>query len=365
MTGQSQFKGRATVRSRVKDRAFPFTPPIALLLLIFYTPPMQLSTESSNARIDIIRTASLIALIGNAILATLKIVVGNLAGSLAVVGDGIDSSTDVAIAIMSLFVAGIISRPADQGHPWGRRSGGNHGHYHPGVYSFFAGGQLILNALDTILSKKEIPIPSTPALIVTIGSIIGKVALAYSQFFLGKKASSAMLTANGKNMLGDVMISSGVLLGVGASILFRVGLIDSIVAVFVGIWVIKTSIGIFLEVNVELMDGTDDTGPYSIVFEAVRSIKGAGNPHRTRMRKIAGLWDIDIDIEVDPHLTVREAHRIATEVERAIKFTVDGVYDIMVHVEPAGEGENHNEGYGLSEAGISEAGISEKNPKTL
>jgi len=72
------------------------------------------------------------------------------------------------------------------------------------------------------------------------------------------------------------------------------------------------------------------------------------------MRKIAGLWDIDIDIEVDPHLTVREAHHIATEVERAIKATVDGVYDIMVHVEPAGEGENHNEGYGLSEAGIAE-----------
>lgn len=346
---------------------------------------MQVSTDSSNSRIDIIRTASLIALIGNAILATLKIVVGNLAGSLAVVGDGIDSSTDVAIAIMSLFVAGIISRPADQGHPWGHGRAETMATTILAFILFFAGGQLILNALDTILSKKEIPIPAAPALMVTIGSIAGKVALAYSQFFLGKKASSAMLTANGKNMLTDVMISSGVLLGVGASILFRVGLIDSIVAVAVGIWVIKTSIGIFLEVNVELMDGTDDTGPYSMVFEAVRSIPGAGNPHRTRMRKIAGLWDIDIDIEVDSHLTIREAHHIATEVERAIKASVDGVYDIMVHVEPAGEGENHNEGYGLSEAGMSAAsgsaggmptvggsavgmstpGISEKKSKTL
>jgi divalent metal cation (Fe/Co/Zn/Cd) transporter len=65
------------------------------------------------------------------------------------------------------------------------------------------------------------------------------------------------------------------------------------------------------------------------------------------MRRIAGFWDIDMDIEVDPNLTVHEAHRIASEVERAIKERVEGVYDIMIHVEPAGNMEN--EGFGLCE----------------
>jgi divalent metal cation (Fe/Co/Zn/Cd) transporter len=70
------------------------------------------------------------------------------------------------------------------------------------------------------------------------------------------------------------------------------------------------------------------------------------------MRRIAGLWDIDLDIEVDPSLPVREAHRIATGVERAIKEQVEGVYDIMVHVEPSGEQGHKKEGYGLSEGEI-------------
>jgi divalent metal cation (Fe/Co/Zn/Cd) transporter len=100
----------------------------------------------------------------------------------------------------------------------------------------------------------------------------------------------------------------------------------------------------------ELMDGSSGSEPYRLVFEAVHTVAGAGNPHRARMRRIAGLWDIDIDIEVAPNLTVSEAHSIATKVEAAIKERVEGVYDIMVHVEPAVADQGHKkEGYGLSE----------------
>jgi len=46
-------------------------------------------------------------------------------------------------------------------------------------------------------------------------------------------------------------------------------------------------------------------------------------------------------------MTITEAHSIARKVEKAIKARVERVYDIMVHVEPAGNQEQ--EGYGLSE----------------
>jgi divalent metal cation (Fe/Co/Zn/Cd) transporter len=109
-------------------------------------------------------------------------------------------------------------------------------------------------------------------------------------------------------------------------------------------------VGIFIETNMELMDGSAEFEAYEAVFDAVHSVSGAGNPHRTRMRRIAGLWDIDIDIEVAPDLTVSTAHRIATQVEQAIKERVEGIFDIMVHVEPAGDHHrDDNEGYGLSE----------------
>lgn len=304
-------------------------------------------------RAELIRTASLIALFGNALLALLKIGAGFYAGSLAVVGDGIDSSTDVAIALMSLMVAGIIARPADAEHPWGHGRAETVATTILSFILFFAGGQLILNAAGALLSRAEVAVPGPAALVVTVFSILAKIALAWSQYHFGRLSGSSMLKANGKNMASDVVISTGVLLGLALSIFLGIGWIDAIAAVLVGLWVIKAAVGVFLEANTELMDGNADTGPYSAVFQAVRSVPGAGNPHRARMRRIAGLWDIDLDIEVQPTMTVRRAHQVACEVERAIKETVEGVYDIVVHVEPSGEGDSHeSEGFGLSEGGL-------------
>ncbi|AEJ20173.1 cation diffusion facilitator family transporter [Gracilinema caldarium DSM 7334] len=305
--------------------------------------------NATKARL--IKTASIIAMAGNALLALLKIIIGLIAGSLAVVGDGIDSSTDVFIALMSLIVAGIIAQPADAEHPWGHGRAETIATTILAFILFFAGGQLIIHALTNLFSGTSPDIPSPLALGVTLFSILGKLGLAWSQYYFGKKAGSAMLQANGKNMVGDVVISSGVLVGVGLSIVLHQGIIDPIIASLVGLWVIRSAVSIFLEANMELMDGSSDTAIYTAVFNAVRSVPGTINPHRTRMRRIAGLWDIDIDIEVDPEMKVRDAHHIANQVERAIKNSVEGVYDIVVHIEPAGEEDKHEkEQYGLRES---------------
>jgi cation diffusion facilitator family transporter len=308
---------------------------------------MSKKIEASR-RGALIKKAALIALTGNAFLAALKISAGIYADSLAVLGDGIDSSVDVLIALMSLVVAGVISRPADATHPWGHGRAETVGTAVLSYVLFFAGAQLILKSAAAFFSGAGAEVPSMPALFAAVISIAGKLFLAWTQYHLGKKADSAMLKANAKNMASDVIISLGVLAGLGFSMFFKIGAIDQAAAILVGVWVIKSAIGIFHEVNVELMDGTGGDEPYQELFQAVHTVPGAGNPHRSRMRRIAGYWDIDIDIEVDPALSVGEAHTIASRVEAAIKDRIDGVYDIMVHVEPAGE-EHKTESFGLRE----------------
>ena len=139
-------------------------------------------------------------------------------------------------------------------------------------------------------------------------------------------------------------------MGLGLSMFFNIGIIDSWVAMLVGMWVIKNAVSIFLEANTELMDGGSHKEYYRAVIEAALSVEETAKPHRVRMRRIAGFWDIDIDIEVPPNKTVIEAHWIAHKVEKAIKERVENVYDIVIHVEP--EGNLENEGYGLCEKSI-------------
>jgi len=303
--------------------------------------------QDTIVKARLIKAASLTALFGNVALAVMKIAAGIYSGSMAVIGDGIDSSVDVLIAIMTLFVARIIARPADEGHPWGHGRAETVATTLLSCILFFAGGQLVLNSGREIIFGAEREVPSMPALIVTLVSIAGKLFLAWSQHLLGKKADSPMLKANAKNMSADVLLSAGVLVGLALSMLFNIGVIDSWAAGLVGLWVIKSALGIFTEANAELMDGGSNKNFYQLVFDAANSVDKAGKPHRVRMRRIAGFWDIDIDIEVPPNLTVTQAHGIAFRVEKAIKARVENVYDIMVHVEPAGNVED--EGYGLSE----------------
>ena len=300
-----------------------------------------------NDKTRTIRVAALTALIGNAVLACLKIAAGLLAGSGALVADGVDSSADVVISAIALAVVRIISKPADTKHPWGHRRAETVATAFLSFTLFFVGAQLIINAVRKLISGQTQAVSSTLAIVITCVSIAGKSVLAWSQYRLGKRAGSAMVKANGKNMASDVLISLGVLAGLVISKLTGLARADTVIAMLIGAWIIKTATGIFLEANLELMDGNGDIEPYRAIVDAVNAVEGAATPHRARVRRIAKFWDIAFDIDVDPHCTVSEAHDIASRVEREIKLRLEDVFDVMIHIEPRGD--CADETFGLSE----------------
>ena len=175
------------------------------------------------------------------------------------------------------------------------------------------------------------------AIYVTLFSIAGKLLLASYQYKQGKKINSSLLTANAVNMRNDVVISSGVLLGLIFTFIFKLPILDSITGLIISLFIIKSSVNIFIDSNVELMDGVKDVNVYNKIFKAVEQVPGAGNPHRVRSRMIGNLYLITLDIEVDPKITITQAHEIADSVEKSIKGSIDNVYDILVHVEPTGK----------------------------
>ena len=308
--------------------------------------------DNKDNKISTIRFAAVIALAGNLVLAVLKIITGAVSNSAALVADGIDSSADVLISVIALIVVRIIAIPADTKHPWGHGRAETVATALLSFTLFFVGAQLIINTATAFFAGERRAVPSLLAIFVTLISIAGKIVLAWSQFRLGKRAGSAMIKANAKNMAADVLISVSVLVGLVVSSLTGTSYADTIIAMLIGAWIIRTAIGIFLETNLELMDGNRDIEPYRVIIDAVNIVEGASNPHRARMRRIAGFWDIDLDIDVDSKCTILEAHSIATKVEKEIKQRLENVFDIMIHVEPRGNAED--EMYGLSEDDMSE-----------
>jgi cation diffusion facilitator family transporter len=284
-----------------------------------------------------IKKASWIAMIGNALLAVMKIVTGLVAGSLAVIGDGIDSSTDVVIALITLITARILSKPPDKKYPYGYGKADTIATKALSFIIFFAGLQLLITSIKRLIEGEVTVMPSRVAIYVIVISIVGKIFLAYYQFRIGKKTDSSMLIANGKNMQNDVLISASVLIGLIFIFVLKMPILDKITALLVSFWILKVAYQIFMQTNIELMDGTKDCTIYEKIFKAIEIVEGVHNPHRVRARNIGHKLMIDIDMEVDGNLSLSEAHEISHKVEQSIKSSIHNVFDVTIHVEPLGD----------------------------
>lgn len=320
--------------------------------------PTDKNTLTQNTRTEIMRTASFIALGGNLLLCILKLTVGLITGSLAVLGDGIDTTTDVSIAVMAVLVSFVINKPSDSRYPWGRQRAETIASMVLAFIIMFAGIQLFIASINKLIQVYKgalLPMPQRIAIIVTAISIAGKLLLALNQYFLGKKAQSLMILANARNMVNDIVISSSVLIGFIISLLFHAPYFDPLVALIVSCLIIKSAVTLFIELNVELMDGNTNKQLYERLFSAVATIPEVKNPHRARIRKMANLWDIDLDIEVDGSMPVSEAHNIAEKTSLVIRQALGNVYDIVIHIEPYNS-DREGECYGLSLEDMGEIG---------
>ena len=290
---------------------------------------------------------SWISVIGNILLSLLKIVAGIISGSLAVLSDGLDSASDVFTSLVILIATPIISRPPNSKFVYGHEKAENIASTVLSFVIFLMGGQMFITSVGKIIRGGITELPSTMAIWVTVVSIAGKLLLALYQFRQGKRVNSSMLRANAVNMRNDVIISGGVLLGLGFTFLLNLPVLDPIIALLISIYIIYSAVGIFRDANVVLMDGMPDTTIYKEIISAVEKVPDASNPHRIRSSHTGNLYNIVLDIEVNGNLSLTEAHRIAQKVEDTIKASVDNIYDIVIHVEP--EGVKHcEEKYGVN-----------------
>ncbi|QRN85988.1 cation transporter [Clostridia bacterium] len=298
-----------------------------------------------HKRLQAIRRAAILAMVGNAILAVIKLAVGIATHTLSVIGDGVDSSVDILTSSVPLFASRIISREPNKEFPFGY---GRAEAMATSLLAFailYAGLQLGISSIRQLLNPVLQVEVSLIAIIVTIISIFGKSFLAFSQIKAGRKTQSNMLVANGKNMTADILISVSVLAGLLISHWTGFYGIDAVVTLLISILIIWTAISLFMESNKELMDGLDDTEIYKHIAETASSVEGVEKPHRMRVRKVGVHYMVYMDIELPATMDVARAHQISQEVERKITEQVEGIYDVLVHIEPRGNKEA--ESYGV------------------
>jgi cation diffusion facilitator family transporter len=267
-------------------------------------------------------------------LALIKIYAGLAGHSTAVVADGLESAGDVfasGVVWLGLMLAAI---PADSDHPYG------HGRVETltglliGLF-LTAGGAVISYGSLQRLGQHGPPVSGFVVWPLLL-SLFSKAGLATFKFRYARRIQSAALSADAVNDAMDTLSATAALAAVGLTLAdpARFAGADHYGGFVVGLIVIAAGVRVSRDTALQLMDTMPDDAMMLQIRTTARGVNGVKGVEKCFARKTGLRYHVDLHLEVDPDLTVRQSHALAHDVREHVMQQLDWVADVLVHVEP-------------------------------
>ncbi|GAB5602506.1 cation diffusion facilitator family transporter [Thermus sp. FJN-A] len=267
----------------------------------------------------------------------LKALAYGLTGSVALLSDALESTVNVAGALMALLAIRFAQRPPDETHPFGHTKAEYFSAVLEGVLVVLAALLIAKEAVPRLLSPKPLS-DLGPGLLVSLLASLLNALLAFHLLRQGRRLRSPALTADGYHVLSDVLTSVGVLLGVGLAWGTGLWVLDPLLALvvagnilFMGFRVVRHSVG-------GLMD--EGLPPHEVArIQAIlaRALQGrALEVHDLKTRKAGPRAFLEFHLVVPGTMSVMEAHRLCDELEKRLMEEFPGLA-VTIHVEPESE----------------------------
>jgi cation diffusion facilitator family transporter len=273
-----------------------------------------------------------LGIVGNIFLAGVKVVVGQLSGSSALVADGIHSLSDMATDLVVLLGVHFGSKGPDERHPYG------HGRIETfatgliGIVLLLVGGAMVYRgAIDITLGKTVKP--HFVVLAVAVASIVIKEVLYRATKKVAVKTHSPALYANAWHHRSDALSSVAVVAGFfGLKFGFVYG--DQMATAAVGLMIILVAVRVMGDCLREFTEGAIDPQTLEHIKRIVDSDVQIRQWHKLRTRNVGREVFLDLHILVDPQLSIAAAHEISESLEKTIHEQIIRPVNIMVHIEP-------------------------------
>ncbi len=266
----------------------------------------------------------------NMVVTVAKMGAGHLTGSLSILADGFDSLFDGITNVIGLIAIYLARRPANEDHPYGHRR-------YETLMTLAVAGLLFVTCYGILQSAyQRLRNPAMPDVNVWgFASLFLSIAVhfvtARYEIRRGHELKSEFLLADASHTSADILVTIGVIIGL---IVVRAGYawIDTLMAVVIALIIAKIGIDIIRSSTRVLTDAaaiaTDQ------VAAIVQSVPGVQSFHRIRSRGQEDDVHLDLHIRVVPDLPLAQAHSVGHEVQRRIMDSIEGVQDVIVHVEP-------------------------------
>ena len=280
------------------------------------------------------RTALIITLAGNVLLAVSKGVVSYFSGSIALYADTANSVSDVVYSLAMVFGLWLAMQPPDISHPQG------HSRFEPliglvvSVTMAIAGYEALRSSIARFLSGGSVIQINLPT-IVLLASAAAKAVMFFLITRLAVKAESPTLRATAKDNLSDVLTSAAAFIGILLSNYVH-PLADPIAGVLVALWIFKSAYEAGKE-NLSFLTGAGaDEELRHRIIETALTVDGVEKVHHMMSDYVGPKLIVDMHINLPGDKSLDEVHAINDRVIEALEGLpeIDRAY---VHVEPLEE----------------------------
>lgn len=247
------------------------------------------------------------------------------------VADGFHSLLDASSNVLGIVGLTISLAPPDEGHPYGHRKFEALAAIGISFLMFLAGSEVLKEAMTRIATGSVAPVRvELVSYIVMVASIVISLLVSNYEKRKAVKLNSSILAADAQHTMSDVYASIGVILALLAAQnqFFAIDLIASLIIV---VAIFKAGYGIITSNLGTLVDAValDTTS----VSDLVSSVDGVLSCHKIRSRGMQDHIFLDLHVQVPGCLSVEEGHKIAYAVEEKLKQNLEGVVDVVVHIE--------------------------------
>ena len=277
------------------------------------------------------------------ILAVIKIVLGFIGQSGALIADGIHSFSDLITDWVTWYAAKLSGDAPDDDHPYGHERFETVATLGLSIFLAIVGTIIIIDGFGRFSNPNELKHESWLIAAATL-SILSKEGLYWYTVKVAKNVNSDLLRANAWHHRTDAFSSIVVVIGIiGAANGYF--FFDSVAAILVGVLIIYIGWQLGFEATKELVDTSIDQEDIKALHLALSEIKGVKSVHTLRTRKVGHKKSADVHVQVNPFLSVSEGHIISVSVERVAKECIEELDDVTVHIDPENDEEKDDTPY--------------------
>jgi len=277
------------------------------------------------------KSVALLSVVGAFFLTIFKLVVGLLTGSLGILSEALHSTLDFIAAIITYFSVRISDKPADENHHYGHGKIENLSALIETVLLLVTCVWIIYEATHRLVTGKTLIEVNAWSYIVVVTSIIIDFSRSRALSRVAKKYNSQALEADALHFSTDIWSSAVVLVGLICAH-FGLFVADSIAALVVAMIVIYISYRLGKR-SIEVLLDKVPSGTFGKVELVLQTIPEITRFHNLRIRASGPYTFVDVNIHVQPSLTIEEAHEISHKVEAEIRKIITRC-EIHIHEEP-------------------------------